>query len=420
MKKDNKGFSLVELLVAMTILAIIVAPLLGVFVLSAKLNRRARGNSNATTIAEDIMEGIKANTAEELVAKFDYPTADISKFDVISYGSGPNFLVDTANGGSVTELASGGGVQKSATPTGDGKGYEYVAPTDGKYYFVIDNIYPQTEKYVAYIELDANPYRDGDSGSSLSVNSTPVLDAEAIQKGADATYMQNSTLDDIMITNLQIKGMEEYSTDYQLDTTNPYINLYRKIVVDIEKDGENVKCTIRYEYTAKNVPAMPDLKADPQTVYTTSVKDLSSLMLFYCPLGLSRSGDVHDEIVINNKDDIPFEIYLVKQALLPTEEFTYRVNVAVNEKNAKAEPVTVIKSNIDEDIHSGSSKAVYTYNGLTGSSVRARLLKDFSASTTVKDRLYNVKVQIYKRDDITGYNFEEEKMIYELTGSTQE
>ena len=70
---DNHGFSLVEILIDMVIIAIIVVPLLHTFVSSARANMQARQTLRMTTAAQDIMEGLKAYTIEELAYQFNYP-----------------------------------------------------------------------------------------------------------------------------------------------------------------------------------------------------------------------------------------------------------------------------------------------------------------------------------------------------------
>lgn len=74
-RKLNKdaGFSLLELLIAVVILAIIVIPMLNLFLSSNKLNIRSRQTLRATTLAQDIMEGLKAYDIEELKAQFKTP-----------------------------------------------------------------------------------------------------------------------------------------------------------------------------------------------------------------------------------------------------------------------------------------------------------------------------------------------------------
>ena len=71
---DNKGFSLVELIICVAILGIAVVPLMKAFSLAAITNGKAASVQNATSTAEDVMEEIKGLTIEQL--KDMYSTTD--------------------------------------------------------------------------------------------------------------------------------------------------------------------------------------------------------------------------------------------------------------------------------------------------------------------------------------------------------
>ena len=73
-KQSNKGFTLVEVLVAIVILAIIVVPLLSAFVVSARTNAKARQTMRATTLAQNIMEELKAHSLETSADNYNNQT----------------------------------------------------------------------------------------------------------------------------------------------------------------------------------------------------------------------------------------------------------------------------------------------------------------------------------------------------------
>ena len=75
-KKNNKGFTLVEVLIAMTILGIVVVPLLQAFVVSARTNAKAKNLLDATMVAENIMEELKASSFNELAGKYQIISED--------------------------------------------------------------------------------------------------------------------------------------------------------------------------------------------------------------------------------------------------------------------------------------------------------------------------------------------------------
>ena len=69
-KLNNRGMSLIEILVAIIILAVVTGPLLHSFVTAIKLNSKAKEQQRVITAAQSIMEGFKAYTLEELCMQF--------------------------------------------------------------------------------------------------------------------------------------------------------------------------------------------------------------------------------------------------------------------------------------------------------------------------------------------------------------
>lgn len=68
---DNRGFSLVELIICVAILAIAIIPLYQSMTLSARTNARAQSLQNATSLAESVMEEIKTASIDELKARYN-------------------------------------------------------------------------------------------------------------------------------------------------------------------------------------------------------------------------------------------------------------------------------------------------------------------------------------------------------------
>ena len=59
LKNDDRGVTLVEIIVSIAILAIIVLPFLNAFVTATKTNVKAKNEMNATHLATNSMEGIE-------------------------------------------------------------------------------------------------------------------------------------------------------------------------------------------------------------------------------------------------------------------------------------------------------------------------------------------------------------------------
>jgi prepilin-type N-terminal cleavage/methylation domain-containing protein len=72
---NNKGFSLVELLIATIILGIVVAPLLHTFVTAANTTARSHYLGNATLLSENVAELVETTAMSDLDVLFeDYVT----------------------------------------------------------------------------------------------------------------------------------------------------------------------------------------------------------------------------------------------------------------------------------------------------------------------------------------------------------
>jgi len=63
---NNKGFSLIELLIAIALFAIIIIPIFSSFITSARINRDARQLMIETDIAQTIMEGFANKSYDEI------------------------------------------------------------------------------------------------------------------------------------------------------------------------------------------------------------------------------------------------------------------------------------------------------------------------------------------------------------------
>ena len=70
-KLNNRGFSLIEVLVAVIILSIVSIPIIRSFATVAKTNADAKILLRATDGAENMMENLEYRTLEEFAARYD-------------------------------------------------------------------------------------------------------------------------------------------------------------------------------------------------------------------------------------------------------------------------------------------------------------------------------------------------------------
>ncbi|MBR1930734.1 MAG: type II secretion system protein [Lachnospiraceae bacterium] len=71
LKLNQKGMTLIEVMAAMAILAIVLAPTLRIFSSTAGTNFRAKQRQRATSVGESVMEGFKAYTLRKLCVDFN-------------------------------------------------------------------------------------------------------------------------------------------------------------------------------------------------------------------------------------------------------------------------------------------------------------------------------------------------------------
>ena len=69
-KKNNKGFSLIEIVVAIAILTLLVTPIINQLAQTVKVNRRSKLQQYVNDNASKFMEDVKSKTATELDASY--------------------------------------------------------------------------------------------------------------------------------------------------------------------------------------------------------------------------------------------------------------------------------------------------------------------------------------------------------------
>ncbi|MBR1693658.1 MAG: prepilin-type N-terminal cleavage/methylation domain-containing protein [Lachnospiraceae bacterium] len=66
-QNKNKGFSLLEVLIAVVILTVVIVPLTNTFISSSKVNQKSKRVLSATDIAQNMFEGITASKPEDAI-----------------------------------------------------------------------------------------------------------------------------------------------------------------------------------------------------------------------------------------------------------------------------------------------------------------------------------------------------------------
>ena len=417
---NNNGFTLIELLIAITILVIIIAPFMRIFVTAARTNAKAQQIQNATLLATNIMEEVKANSVGDLAFQFNYPKREngTSRFDVMNtYASAYELRMKDGELQNVTKYLENGTANNREYVTSSvlyksyranlEDDYEFLGQELGRYYFVMEGLEAGASEYDALITLNANEYKTVDK---QGYNNKPTVEIESIDVLQDAFYIQTLEQDE--------NYAEQIADAAGIEDVNTVLNgMTRKITVDIEKENNLNRVYVTFEYKYGSYT-----RAVSNMIYNNSEAQeisLKNIYLFYVP---NYASSV-EEIIINNNDNVDATIYLVKQrngsmndALLQTKESTYKSHVSVYENESGFQFSThrahlTVRSNLGTNLYNGAPVAgqvSYKYTGSNNQSqenttyVNKLLGVNTLDGSTEKDRIYEVTVEIYKKGEATA------------------
>ncbi|ROR30640.1 prepilin-type N-terminal cleavage/methylation domain-containing protein [Mobilisporobacter senegalensis] len=261
-KKNNKGFSLVELLVSVAILAIVIGPVLNNFVTAARVNAKARKVQNETNIVQSIAEDVKAKSILDIATTYNDNTV----------------------------------------PDGDKTTYTKKIIKDGRHI------------YDARITLNKGVYKEvSPGGDPMGYNNfkMPIISDINETKNVIATESYESSMAVSVLYNNYRWYREETKTDsgYTVDEYNEEevrTNLHRNIRINITYSSGLITVRVEAVYTCNAVPGTGSetyvLKEVP---YTSEMK---GIYVFYNPIQ-------HDKVTIYKENTITdsIDVFLVSQ-----------------------------------------------------------------------------------------------------------
>ncbi|MDE7284691.1 MAG: prepilin-type N-terminal cleavage/methylation domain-containing protein [Lachnospiraceae bacterium] len=372
----NAGFSLIELLIAVIVLAIIIVPFSRSFISSSRMNGNSRRLQRATTVAQDIVEGLKAYNIDELKEQFNNPLDGF-------------YIVDS-------KLIHGT-IEEDTMREQNDLHYSGEPDAPGVYYFVMEDFKIQNVEYDALIKVDASVY-DKDNTDPTdpykhdnAFNASDMAKPGSVMKNRDGSYKQpvdltKAVLDAILDDSdfglgvpgaLVIPDGEEFSFKM---FKNMGGKIERTITIDISKDPVggmdengnpivycNANITFDYECTYNGgapkhfYGKMGSHAGVINNVPCASKITSGNFYLFYYPCYEAQT----DNIIINNTSGEPFQIFIVKQveikndldsegnqqqllsdAQLNNAETLYKATVNVKDTSSDGINNTVIRTNL--------------------------------------------------------------------------
>ena len=221
-KLNNKGMSLLEVMIGIIILGIVSGALLRSFVVAMQANQSAKQKQRTTTAAQSIMEGFKAYDIEELCRQFS---------------SDDSFKM-MENVEHVEEITVGEG--------------EEPAP-NGQHIFVLQGVTFETKKYDARVVVTPKSEWTKDD----------MADFEEMNNYLDAVYTQPANQDRTAYTRIrqiivnEINKLADGEERFLLeDLEKDNLRVDKKITVTIESAGEDgcvvkVKTIYEFSYSAQ-------------------------------------------------------------------------------------------------------------------------------------------------------------------------
>lgn len=352
MKKRNKGFTLLELLIAVAVLAIIIVPMLRGFVTSHRINAKGRHLMRATTLAQNEMEIFEKEKLEDLIVMEETDSAGnkIPRYDV----SKTNTQKTDADGELTDHIT-------------------YQFKREG-----VINDESGMQMFDVVVTLDPAVAPDGSpAGIYETKNMEKMLFMNTVSGVDSATYIQrvrnavNENGDDEEVYKLfSVRQNPDGITGASWTAEMFGQELERTITLKIEKENQSGVETnvvkIRYDYTTHygNVPPEFQTYTTKDKIFFNNAQTLDeagdpiplkSVYLYYAPRydDSTVTGMIPDDkIIIENKDKLPVNVYIIRQNLvkadkkdtyldsttkliIPTElepvPADYQVNVEINE-----------------------------------------------------------------------------------------
>ena len=233
---DNSGLSIVEVLVAVAILAIVFVPLLKTFTQASTINGRAQKLQNVTSLAEGVMEDVKGKSIQELhdlaAERADVSFLPLDKDGTLTKGNLNNVPPYTVT-------------------------YKNVTATQGITYDAVVKI--STDNYKSTDRSDARKANklshNDDIGdvSDANIRELPQINKVDSNKNAVLSWelnkYDNKALENLAAEN-SVSGSDIAALkDSYKDTAEKHINI--EIKEDTDTSSTKVSCEVEYK-TGKN------------------------------------------------------------------------------------------------------------------------------------------------------------------------
>jgi prepilin-type N-terminal cleavage/methylation domain-containing protein len=426
-KKNNSGFSLVELIVTVTILAIIVVPLLRAFVISTQTNAKAKERLRATDLAQNVMENIEAcgleNLSEQVNARsfrlllgtsgaVAGGSCELHRDSSSSVYFSVATIKDTVSGFDfVTAIPA----TASSVLVDEASGtYEFrgLQNEDKCYYFAVGGIESDGKKYDALIT--ASPAAAGSNGRDVNTSDLAQISAISSETSHVAAYSYADAISDMQSISNNHDGDILDSAGNSCGSYDSYkSHIQRTVTVALEGDTEITGVTVTYSYDLesgyKTRNGKSNLLVRTDTVFSNAGDEDVQMEKLYLMLYPWYNGNssLPDLVIVSNPNNLSADIILAQQTKLDVDTRTeasnllYAMDIRVREKaesngTMSSHTHVNIRPQISGDITLSWNRERYVSDSywLLYSSESSEMTADL-VETTQEGRNFDVTVCIY-------------------------
>ncbi len=398
--RRNAGMSMIEIIIAVAIFAITAAVLLQAFVISGRINRKSGTYLEATTVAQNIMEEIKAKSFEEVSLAFNYPVDSVKNTTRLTFLNSQRSRIETGSLGiseviRTTDKADSSRssydpvvryredldeskVTASVISKDGGKTYEFNPRTSGenasKYYFELTNIENDKESFDALVTFDGSKtsgYKKKTStNTETGKNDYEMPNISKIDSKTNALLIEEQ---DVNKDNLAQQMTQWFNSSFTGKTEaeiqrirdDIYTHSVKTLTIRVEENNGTVKAVasrtldpwkwinekyssyLNNEYTTSDKQKESIIDTGETTFYSSDAgENLKNIFVFYYPNYNSTSSvNPYDQIVFDNSINYELNLYVSKQAdedgtdteSKPTHDQESRYRMALTIKENPAE-----------------------------------------------------------------------------------
>ena len=398
--RRNAGMSMIEIIIAVAIFAITAAVLLQAFVISGRINRKSGTYLEATTVAQNIMEEIKAKSFEEVSLAFNYPVDSVKNTTRLTFLNSQRSRIETGSLGiseviRTTDIADSSRssydpvvryredldeskVTASVISKDGGKTYEFNPRTSGenasKYYFELTNIENDKESFDALVTFDGSKtsgYKKKTStNTETGKNDYEMPNISKIDSKTNALLIEEK---DVNKENLAQQMTQWFNssftskaeTEIQTIRDDIYTHSVKILTIRVEENSGTVKAVssrtldpwkwinekysqyLNSEYSSDGKQKENIIDTGETTFYSSDAgENLKNIFVFYYPNYNSTSSvNPYDQIVFDNSINYELNLYVSKQAdedgtdteSKPTHDQESRYRMALTIKENPAE-----------------------------------------------------------------------------------